>query len=56
LGIEERYSNAVGLPHNDEPGDDGGSGLTLEGNFILYAIILGFLVVICIIAYKYGKF
>jgi hypothetical protein len=56
MGIEERFSHAVGLPHEDEHEDEGASGLSLEGNPVLYVIILGVLVVICILAYKYGKF
>ena len=51
MGIEERFSHAVGLPHEDE----GASGISLEGNPILYVIILGVLGVICILAYKYGN-
>ncbi|MEI7432806.1 MAG: hypothetical protein WCJ93_01000 [Methanomicrobiales archaeon] len=56
MGIEERFSHAVGLTHEDEHEDEGASGLSLEGNPVLYVIILGVLVVICILAYKYGKF
>jgi hypothetical protein len=55
MGIEERFSHAVGFSQEDEPGDGGGSGLSLEGNPILYAVILCVLCVICILAYKYGK-
>ncbi|MEI6840731.1 MAG: hypothetical protein WCK53_05670 [Methanomicrobiales archaeon] len=51
MGIEERFSHAVGLPHENE----GAPGLSLEGNLTLYVIILGVLGVICILAYKYGN-
>jgi hypothetical protein len=55
MGIEERFSHAVGFSQEDKPGDGGGLGLSLEGNPILYTVILCVLCVICILLYKYGK-
>ena len=39
-GIEERFSNAVGLPSESEGGDNGILGFTLEGNHLSCVIIL----------------
>ncbi|MCE8422445.1 MAG: hypothetical protein J5U17_05905 [Candidatus Methanoperedens sp.] len=39
-GIEERFSNAAGLPGELEGGDNGIIGFTLEGNNLSYLIIL----------------
>ncbi|RPH74541.1 hypothetical protein EHM76_03385 [bacterium] len=55
MGIEERFSQAVGLPFEGEHEDEGGSGISIEGNTILYAIILCILTIICVLAYKYGN-
>jgi hypothetical protein len=54
-GIEERFSNAVGLPGEPESGDNGIFGFTLEGNHIFYVIILALiLVATALIYFKYG--
>jgi amino acid permease len=39
-GIEERFSNAVGLPSESESGNNGIFGFTLEGNHLSYVIIV----------------
>jgi hypothetical protein len=43
-GIEERFSNAVGLPSEPESGDNGIFGFSIEGNLlscgIIFALIL----------------
>jgi hypothetical protein len=39
-GIEERFSNALGLPGEPEGVDNGIFGFTLEGNQLSYGIIL----------------
>jgi len=44
-GIEERFSNAVGLPSESESGDNGIFGFTLEGNHLSYVIILALILV-----------
>jgi hypothetical protein len=51
LGIEERYSQAVGLPGGSENPDGGWFGFSLEGNPLLYGVILIILGGICVIAY-----
>jgi hypothetical protein len=50
MGIEDRYNHAVGLPLEEESGE---SGFSLEGNPFFYLGILGILVVISLVLYKY---
>jgi hypothetical protein len=38
-GIEERFSNAVGLPSESESDENGIFGFTLEGNKLSYGSI-----------------
>ena len=53
MGIEERFNHAVGLVGGGEAGGSGGSGgLALEGSPLLYAIVLGILVVACYAVYR----
>ena len=56
MGIEERYSHAVGVPYEEEEGGSGWFGFSLEGNPILYITVIIGLAVICIVLYKYAKF
>ncbi len=52
-GIEERFSNAVGLPSEpDEGGDNGILGFTLEGNHLFYIIILALILAAVALIYK----
>ena len=52
MGIEDRYSQAVGLPVSG----DTASGFSLEGSPVLYAVILFLLCAVCWGLYrKYGK-
>jgi hypothetical protein len=51
MGIEERYNNAVGLPSPEEESGSGWFGFSLEGNPLLYGVILVVLGSICVIAY-----
>jgi len=54
MGIEERFSHAVGLPHETGYEEGGGwFGLSLEGNPVFYGIVLGALAVLCYAAYRY---
>ena len=55
MGIEERFQNALGISHDlgDVPGDSGVSGLSLEGQPLLYAAVLSVLGIVCIVAYRY---
>jgi amino acid permease len=51
-GIEERFSNAVGLPSGSEEGGDNGIlGFTLEGNHIYYVIILALVIIATVLIY-----
>ena len=50
-GIEERFSNAVGLPSESEGGDNGIFGFTLEGNHIYYVIILALVIIATVLIY-----
>jgi hypothetical protein len=55
-GIEERFSNAVGLPGEPDSGDNGILGFTLEGNHLSYVIILALILVATALIYaKYRK-
>jgi len=50
--IEERFSNAVGLP--GEPGRSGSngiSGFTVEGNYLSYIIILALVIIATVLIY-----
>jgi len=55
MGIEERYSNAVGLPSTEEEEGGGWFGFSLEGNHLAYGVILLALVGISVIAYLRWK-
>ena len=53
MGIEERYTTAVGLPPSPE--EEGGGtffGFSAEGDPVLYMIVLGVLIVGCYAAYR----
>jgi hypothetical protein len=51
MGIEERYNQAVGLPSAGEEEGSGWFGFSLEGNPLLYGVILFVLGGSCAIAY-----
>jgi len=51
MGIEERYNQAVGLPGSEEEGGSGWFGFSIEGNPLLYGVILVALGALCVIAY-----
>lgn len=55
-GMEERFSQALGLGGGDE-GEAGGGllGFRVEGNILLYAIILASLIIICAILVRLFK-
>lgn len=56
MGIEERYTTAVGLPPSEE--EEGGRtffGFSVEGDPVRYGIILGILIVGCYAAYRYFR-
>ena len=56
MGIEERFSSALGIAHeDDEHGHEEGGGFALEGSMLLYAIVLVLFAGVCWIVYrKYG--
>ena len=53
MGIEERFSHAVGFERGGEEGGGGWFGLELEGSPLLYAVVLGVLVVACYAVYRH---
>lgn len=53
MGIEERFSHAVGYETGGEEDGGGWFGLELEGSPLLYAVVLGVLVVACYAAYRH---
>jgi len=53
MGIEDRYSTAVGLPATGDAGESTGSGFSIEGNPVLYVIVLAVLLAVGFIAYRY---
>jgi regulator of protease activity HflC (stomatin/prohibitin superfamily) len=51
-GIEERFKKAVGLGGGpEEEGGNGFLGFNIEGNILAYVVVLGFLIVVCVLAY-----
>jgi hypothetical protein len=55
MGIEERFSHAVGLDPGKVAGGEGGGwfGLSLEGSPLLYGVVLGILAIGCYAAYRH---
>jgi hypothetical protein len=55
MSIEDRYNTAVGLPA--APEEEGGTflGFSVEGDPVLYVIVLGILIVGCYAAYRKFK-
>lgn len=51
MGIEERFSSALGLAHAEE-GHEEGSGFALEGSPVLYVLVLVLLGVVCWFVYR----
>lgn len=55
MGIEDRFTEALGLQHDDggvEEEEGGFFGFNLEGNILAYLAILALLIVISIIAFR----
>jgi len=53
LGIEERFNAATGI--NGGEGEDAGAeiaGFFIEGNALLYILVMAGLIVVCIFAYR----
>ncbi|MEI7857093.1 MAG: hypothetical protein WCH85_06270 [Methanomicrobiales archaeon] len=56
MGIEERFTHAVGLQGERGENEGGGwFGLALEGSPLLYAFMLGILLVACYAVYRNFK-
>ncbi len=55
-GIEERFSDAVGLPSEpEEEGDNGIFGFTIEGDHLSYVIILTLVIIATVLIYQKYK-
>jgi hypothetical protein len=55
MGIEDRFNTAVGLPPGKEKGGETISGFSVEGDPVLYVIVLGLLIVGCYAAYRHFR-
>lgn len=55
MGIEERYTTAVGLPVGEEEGGETFFGFSAEGDPVLYVIVLGILIVGCYAVYRHFR-
>jgi hypothetical protein len=55
MGIEERYTTAVGLPPGEEEGGETFFGFSAEGDPVLYVIVLGILIVGCYAVYRHFR-
>jgi hypothetical protein len=55
MGIEDRYTTAVGLPLGEEEGGETFFGFSAEGDPVLYVIVLGILIVGCYAAYRHFR-
>ncbi len=56
MGIEERFTHAVGRENGGEGGGGGGwSEITLEGSPQLYALVLGALGAACYAGYRHFR-
>jgi hypothetical protein len=55
MSIEDRYNTAVGLPASQESGGETLLGFSVEGNPVMYLIVLGVLAAVCYAAYRHFK-
>jgi hypothetical protein len=55
MGIEDRFTTAVGLPSGEEVGGETFSGFSVEGDPVLYVIVLVILIVGCYAAYRHFR-
>ena len=55
MGIEDRYTTALGLPPGEEEGGETFFGFSAEGDPVLYVIVLGLLIVGCYAAYRHFR-
>lgn len=50
-GIEERFSNAIGLPGESQSDENGIFGFTIEGNKLSYGIIFALILAATVLIY-----
>jgi len=55
MGIEDRFTTAVGLPQGEEEEGETFFGFSAEGDPVLSMIVLGILIVGCYAAYRYFR-
>jgi hypothetical protein len=55
LGIEERFSRAVGLPAPAEETGNGVFGFSVEGNPAAYGAFLGVLILLCLFLLRWKR-
>ena len=55
MGIEDRFTTAVGLPPGEEEGEETFFGFSSEGDPVLSMIVLGILIVGCYAAYRHFR-
>ena len=55
MGIEDRFTTAVGLPPGEEEGGETFFGFSAEGDPVLYVVFLGILIVGCYAAYRHFR-
>jgi hypothetical protein len=55
MGIEERFNHAIGLSPDIKEEDEGLFGFSLEGDPILYVVILCALGIACFVLYRHTK-
>ena len=53
MGIEDRFNRAVGLPSGGEPETGSPSGISVEGDPLLYVIVIVVLLTAGFAAYRY---
>jgi len=54
MGIEERFTHAIGIQNGREV-EGGWFGFALEGSSLIYAVVLGILVVACYGIYRHFR-
>lgn len=55
MGIEDRFTTAVGLPPGEEEGGETFFGFSAEGDPVLYVIVLGILIFGCYAVYRHFR-
>ncbi len=57
IDTEERFMHTLGMAHEetDTPAGSGIYGFSLEGQLLSYVVVLGILLLLCVIAYRYFR-